>query len=116
MELSGKNKIGAASGYFTTDPSECVKIFNNKSSENLMTIPELFAKTVKLYPDRSAMMYRPKKDDSWISISYSEYKNRVDQIAKAFLKLGLERKGSVAVLAFNSVEWFISKLAAIHAG
>lgn len=36
--------------------------------------------------------------------------------AKAFLKLGLERHHSVAILGFNSPEWFIADLAAIHAG
>lgn len=35
---------------------------------------------------------------------------------KVFIKLGLQRWDAVGVLAFNSVEWFITELAAIHAG
>lgn len=41
---------------------------------------------------------------------------RVHKVAKAFIKLGLKRHHSVAVLASNCPEWFISELAAIHAG
>lgn len=37
-------------------------------------------------------------------------------MAKVFIKLGLEPRHTVSVLAFNSVEWFVSDLAAIHAG
>lgn len=37
-------------------------------------------------------------------------------MAKVFIKLGLEPRHTVSVLAFNCVEWFIADLAAIHAG
>lgn len=37
-------------------------------------------------------------------------------IAKAFIKLGLERHHSVGILAFNCAEWYYSSIAAIHAG
>lgn len=117
MELSSRN-IGEASDYYTTDPTKCVKILNlgNNNSVNYTTIPEFFSKTVDRYPQRSALMYRKNIDSKWIPVSYAEYKNRVDHFAKVFMKLGLEYKGCVAVLAFNSPEWFISELAAIHAG
>lgn len=37
------------------------------------------------------------------------------QVAKAFIKLGLEEHHSVGVLAFNCAEWFYSAMGAIHA-
>lgn len=37
-------------------------------------------------------------------------------VAKAFIKLGLERYHSVCILGFNSEQWFVADLAAIHAG
>lgn len=37
-------------------------------------------------------------------------------IAKAFIKLGLQPRNTVAVISFNCPEWFYSELAAIHAG
>lgn len=73
-------------------------------------------RTVENYGERKALMYKDEISKSWTGISYKEYRERVEKMAKVFIKLGLERHGTVAVLAFNSVEWFISELAAIHAG
>lgn len=61
-------------------------------------------------------MYKDVVLGEWRGITYREYRERVERMAKVFIKLGLERHGIVAVLAFNSVEWFVSELAAIHAG
>lgn len=45
-----------------------------------------------------------------------EYGEKVQQTAKAFIKLGLEAHHSVGVLAFNCPEWFYAAFGAIHAG
>lgn len=45
-----------------------------------------------------------------------KYQQKIYTCAKAFLKLGLQRHHSVCIIGFNSPEWFISDLAAIHAG
>lgn len=45
-----------------------------------------------------------------------QYQERVRTVAKAFIKLGLERYHSVCILGFNSEQWFVADLAAIHAG
>jgi long-subunit acyl-CoA synthetase (AMP-forming) len=37
-------------------------------------------------------------------------------VAKAFIKLGLERFHSVGILGFNSPEWFLADLGAVFAG
>ena len=118
MENIVDNKLGDASNFFTSDPSECVKIIKCKNdlTSGISTVPEMFAQTVDLYPDRTALMHKNEETGEWIPISYKEYKNRVEKVAKAFLKLGLEKNGKVAVIAFNSVEWFLSQLAVIHAG
>lgn len=81
-----------------------------------MTVPEFFNKTVTRFSDQPALMHKDFDNDKWISISYKEYHRRVEKIAKAFIKLGLEQHGSVAVLAFNCPEWFISQLAVNYAG
>ncbi|CAH1716116.1 unnamed protein product [Chironomus riparius] len=118
MENIVDNKLGDASNFFTSDPSECVKIIKCKNdfTSGISTVPEMFAKTVDLYSDRTALMHQNEETGDWIPISYKSYKNRVDKVAKAFLKLGLEKNGKVAVIAFNSVEWFLSQLGVIHAG
>ena len=45
-----------------------------------------------------------------------EYETEVRTVARAFLKLGLERYNSVGILGFNSPQWFIADIAAIYAG
>lgn len=51
-----------------------------------------------------------------VNLYYREYESTVRIVAKAFLKLGLERHHSVCIIGYNSPEWFISDLAAIYAG
>ena len=36
--------------------------------------------------------------------------------SRAFIKLGLEPRRAVAIMGFNSPEWFISDLAAVFSG
>lgn len=71
---------------------------------------------VEKYPNHLALMRKDEISKEWKGITYKEYKDRVEKMAKVFIKLGLERHGTVAVLAFNSVEWYVSELAAVHAG
>jgi len=51
---------------------------------------------------------------NWIT-TRRQYEEKVHQVAKAFIKLGLEEHHSVGVLAFNCAEWFYSAMGAIHA-
>lgn len=81
-----------------------------------LSIPALMKQAVDNYPNHNALMFKNEGDIEWKGVTYKEYGNRVEKTAKIFIKLGLEPRGTVAVLAFNSVEWFVSELAAIHAG
>lgn len=47
---------------------------------------------------------------------FRQYLAEIRTVAKAFIHLGLEPRHSVCVLGYNSVEWFLSDLAAIFAG
>lgn len=47
---------------------------------------------------------------------YREYEQNVRTVAKAFIKLGLEKYHGVCIIGFNSPEWFYSDLGAIYAG
>lgn len=51
-----------------------------------------------------------------INLCYREYESTVRIVAKAFLKLGLERHHSVCIIGFNSPEWCIADFATIYAG
>ena len=59
---------------------------------------------------------RTKRDGTWQSLTYKNYLAQVECVSRAFIKLGLEQKGSVCILGFNSVEWFLSAVGATYAG
>lgn len=109
-----------ASKFRVTDPKEFVKLSidwnNHEASIAPITIPEMFQTTVEKFGDRKALMWREVDNDSWTGITFKEYQENVIKIAKAFIKLGLKRHGTVAILSANNAEWFIADLAAIHAG
>jgi long-subunit acyl-CoA synthetase (AMP-forming) len=99
-----------------TEIDRPVKIVRQKEDMDPLTIPDLFSRVVENYGEHPALAYLDHDTKKWIFISYKQYKEKVERYAKIFIKLGLRRFGSVAVLAFNSVEWFITELATIHAG
>lgn len=80
-----------------------------------ISVPALMNRVVRDFGDKPAMNYK-NSFGKWVTVTYRQYQERVEKMAKVFIKLGLERYRTVAVLAFNSPEWFISELAAIHAG
>jgi long-chain-fatty-acid--CoA ligase ACSBG len=114
------SNVKETSEFRVTDRTKPVKILRDASdrtaSAEPMTIPELLKKTADNYGNHTALMYQEEATQTWKGITYKEYREQVEKMAKVFIKFGLERHGAVAVLAFNSVEWFVSELAAIHAG
>jgi len=99
-----------------TQVNKSVRIIRSDGDFDPITIPDLFSRVVENYSENPALAYLEQGTKKWKFISYKEYKEKVDKIAKVFIKLGLKRFGTVAVLAFNSAEWFITELAAVHAG
>ncbi|KAK7595016.1 hypothetical protein V9T40_001449 [Parthenolecanium corni] len=66
------------------------------------------------YEDHPALGW--KIDDKWTTMSYRIFYKTVRTVAKAFLKLGLEKYHSVCILGINSPEWLLSSFGAIFAG
>ncbi|XP_011693224.1 PREDICTED: very long-chain-fatty-acid--CoA ligase bubblegum [Wasmannia auropunctata] len=89
---------------------------NEPNSSKPVSIPGVFTKTAKLYPDHIALVSKPDTNGKRTTYTFQEYESTVRIVAKAFLKLGLERHHSVCIIGFNSPEWFIADLAAIYAG
>ena len=50
------------------------------------------------------------------TLFFFQYHEESRTVAKAFVKLGLERFCSVGILGFNAPEWFIAQMGAIMAG
>lgn len=80
-----------------------------------VTVPEVLQRNVEMYPDHPALVFKDT-NGAWETLNYREYQQKVHNIAQAFIKLGLEPRNSVGIVAFNCPEWFCSELAAIHAG
>lgn len=104
----------------TIDPTKKVKIRINPNDDvaklEPITIIDLMDTTVQKYPNRPALKSINAITKDWEVLTFSDYKQKVEKIAKVFIKLGLKRYETVAVLAFNSPEWFITEMAAVHAG
>ncbi|KAB0352312.1 hypothetical protein FD754_017169 [Muntiacus muntjak] len=83
-------------------------------SQTPRTVHQMFSMALDKYGDLSAMGF--KQQGTWEHISYIQYYLLARKAAKGFLKLGLERAHSVAILAFNSPEWFFSAVGAVFAG
>lgn len=111
------SKIRETKDFRVSEIRKPIRVLRQADHEDFepLSVPEMLNRTVEKYGDHPALAYQDQTK-TWQFISYKEYKAKVDQFAKVFIKLGLSRWGSVAVLAFNSVEWFVTELAAIHAG
>lgn len=114
----GPNRLKPAEKTWSIDRNECVKLRigeDEMTSREPISVPGLLARTARDHPDHAALIFRNSKNE-WETVTFSQYRDKVFKIAKTFIKLGLEPHQSVAILAYNSPEWFISELAAIHAG
>ncbi|XP_059952918.1 long-chain-fatty-acid--CoA ligase ACSBG1 [Mesoplodon densirostris] len=78
------------------------------------TVHRMFYEALDKYGDLSALAF--KRQGMWEHISYNQYYLLARKAAKGFLKLGLERAHSVAILGFNSPEWFFSAVGTVFAG
>lgn len=118
MATEISSKLRPASEFFTTKRDEAVKLrvgAEGVSALEPVTIPYVMYRAAKNFPDVPALKHK-NADGVWESVNYREYRENVLKTAKVFIKLGLEPKNTVAILAFNSPEWFYSELGAIHAG
>ncbi|KAM9183430.1 long-chain-fatty-acid--CoA ligase ACSBG1 isoform 2-T2 [Dugong dugon] len=78
------------------------------------TVHQMFYQALDKYGNLSALGF--KRQGKWERISYFQYYLLSRKAAKGFLKLGLERAHSVAILGFNSPEWFFSAVGTVFAG
>src|SRR6476469_4382658 len=81
----------------------------------------LFRDQTGTYKDQPVFYSRSKSKsapagDNWLPTTWSEFEEKVHDVACAFLAKGLTRGASVAILAGNVPEWTIVDIAAIAAG
>ncbi len=80
----------------------------------MLTIPKQFNETAERFPNRPALKF--KYHGTYISVSFSELRKRVENMAKGFLELGINPSDRVAILSENRTEWVRTDLATLTIG
>ncbi|XP_044516222.1 long-chain-fatty-acid--CoA ligase ACSBG1 [Gracilinanus agilis] len=115
LESTLEKEEASAESLWTTSADGLVKIrMDHSCSQTPKTVHQVFLECLEKYGNLNALS--SKRDGKWERITYSQYYLLARKAAKGFLKLGLERVHSVAVLGFNSPEWFISAVGTVFAG
>ncbi|XP_035251951.1 long-chain-fatty-acid--CoA ligase ACSBG1 [Anguilla anguilla] len=114
-EVLANASLAPAQSLWTTEASGYVQLrIDETCPEEPITVHQMFKASVEKYGDLSALA--TKKEDRWEKMTFAEYYHTCRTVGKSFLKLGLERFHTVAILGFNSAEWFFSAIGAIFAG
>jgi long-chain-fatty-acid--CoA ligase ACSBG len=115
--ISNDGECPISDTFWSCDPSVGVTIQMGgagAAAETPLTIFDMFHRTLAINGDNIALSV--KRAGKWIKWTYSQYYQSCINVAKAFIKLGLEQYHGVCILGFNSPEWHISNMAAIMAG
>ncbi|KAL0901508.1 hypothetical protein ABMA27_006744 [Loxostege sticticalis] len=116
--MDGPDQIVPANDHVAWLPESAVKLRltpRGAGAQPPVSVPGLLTRMAVTYPDLVALASK-KADGKWHRITFKQYREHTRTVAKGFLKLGLERYHSVGILGFNSQEWFLADLGAIHAG
>uniref|UniRef100_A0A8C1KNG0 Long-chain-fatty-acid--CoA ligase ACSBG1 n=1 Tax=Cyprinus carpio TaxID=7962 RepID=A0A8C1KNG0_CYPCA len=114
-EVLAGAELAPAQCLWTTEASGSVQLrMDELCPEQPITVHQMFTNSVQKYGKLTALA--SKKGNKWEKVTFSEYYHLSRMAAKGFLKLGLERFHSVAILGFNSAEWFIAAVGAVFAG
>jgi long-chain acyl-CoA synthetase len=75
----------------------------NPLSTNSRTMAEMLTLTVKENADSIALKYHA--DDAWHDLTYAQFGETIEQIAKGLIASGVERGEAVAILSNTRCEW-----------
>ncbi|XP_066557909.1 long-chain-fatty-acid--CoA ligase ACSBG1 isoform X2 [Amia ocellicauda] len=115
QEVLASVPLAPAASLWTARADGAVKLrIDETCPQTPITVHQMFKTSVEKYGSLYALA--SKKNDRWEKVTFSEYYSLCRAAARSFLKLGLQRFHSVAILGFNSAEWFISAVGAIFAG
>ncbi len=77
-----------------------------------LTLGSLLEKQAKSYPNQEAVVY-PEHN---FRVTYQEFNQQVDEAAKAFLSIGVEKNDHVAMWSDNKFEWLVTQFATAKIG
>jgi len=65
---------------------------------------------VEKYQQKNAIHYKDTSTNKWVGISWDSFGNRIQQVSKALIKVGIKPQQNVAVFAQNMPEWIIADM------
>ena len=71
------------------------------------TVGEIVREQAELYPNQEAYVY----PEHGIRKTYKEFDEETDELAKAFIGMGIEKGENVAIWSDNKREWLLSQYA-----
>src|SRR5262245_4172321 len=81
-----------------------------------VTIGDLLDQRTAMQPDKEALVYSYPELDLNIRLSYRQYREESDRLARALLAVGIARGENIAIWAPNVPEWAILMMAAAKIG
>ncbi|CAL4165107.1 unnamed protein product, partial [Meganyctiphanes norvegica] len=111
------NSLFLANCFKTSEPRGAVKLQlsdNGSASLKPTSVYTLMKTQASEWSTHTALAI--KRDNKWCLWTYAEYFEESQTVAKAFIKLGLERFHGVCIMGFNSPEWVIANFGCIFAG
>jgi long-subunit acyl-CoA synthetase (AMP-forming) len=78
------------------------------------TVMQVLDNAARLWPNLDAM--KVKRQNAWHGITWRTFRDEARTTARAFMALGLQPGQGVAIIGYNSPEWFFADIGAIYAG
>src|SRR5215471_2924631 len=75
------------------------------------TIPETLLESARRHRKPDAFKF--KKNGQWLSVSTDEFLSRVEELALAFLSLGVNPGDRIAILSENRIDWAVTDYAGL---
>ncbi|XP_014246422.2 acyl-CoA synthetase family member 2, mitochondrial [Cimex lectularius] len=99
---------------FTRRCFSSLSYYHYEGSEPLrpLTIGQLLDNAAEKWPDRIAVSSKHEN----VTLTYSQLRDKANQLAASFLKLGLKPGDRIGALGTNSINWFLTLHAAAKAG
>jgi long-subunit acyl-CoA synthetase (AMP-forming) len=79
-----------------------------------LRVMDVLDRTARTHGPRPAV--RVKRNGSWKTTTWNEYRHQTRQVARALMALGTQPGAGVCIIGYNSPEWFFADIGAIYAG
>ncbi len=81
-----------------------------------LTVGDLLDQRAEAFPDKEALVYNYPEFGLELRLTYGQYRDTVNQLAKGLMVLGIEKGDHVAVWATNLPEWIFLEMALAKIG